>query len=71
MLLFFVHLLLVFRRLRAIVYYRDNPVVRRLMGLRKLPDVSSISRPLPQMDKQSVEKIRILSRSLVIQGLAR
>ncbi len=70
-LLLVVHLLLGFRRLREVDYYPDDPVVLRLMGLRKLPDVSTISRTLAQMDRQSVEKVRILSRSLVIQGLAR
>ena len=70
-LLLIVHLLLGFRRLREIDYYRDDPIVLRLMGLRKLPDVSTISRALAQTDNQSVKKIRILSRSLVMQGLVR
>ena len=70
-LLLIVHLLLGFRRLREVDYYRDDPIVLRLMGLRKLPDVSTISRALAQTDNQSVEKVRILSRSLVIQGLVR
>jgi len=70
-LLLIIHLLLGFRRLREVDYYRDDPIVLRLMGLRKLPDVSTISRALAQTDNQSVEKVRILSRSLVIQGLAR
>lgn len=70
-LLLIVHLLLGFRRLREVDYYRDDPIVLRLMGLRKLPDVSTISRALAQTDNQSVEKVRILSRSLVMQGLVR
>jgi hypothetical protein len=70
-LLLIVHLLLGFRRLREIDYYRDDPIVLRLMGLRKLPDVSTISRALAQTDSHSVEKVRILSRSLVMQGLVR
>jgi hypothetical protein len=70
-LLLIVHLLLGFRRLREIDYYRDDPIILRLMGLRKLPDVSTISRALAQTDSQSVEKVRILSRSLVLQGLVR
>jgi hypothetical protein len=70
-LLLIVHLLLGFRRLREIDYYRDDPIVLRLMGLRKLPDVSTISRALAQTDNHSVKKVRILSRSLVIQGLVR
>jgi hypothetical protein len=70
-LLLIVHLLLGFRRLREVDYYRDDPIVLRLMGLRKLPDVSTISRALAQMDSHGVENVRTLSRSLVIQGLVR
>ena len=66
-----VHLLLGFRRLREIDYYRDDPLVLRLMGLRKLPDVSTISRALSQIESEGVEKVRGLSRSLVIEGLKR
>ena len=43
----------------------------RLMGLRKLPDVSTISRALSQMEKDGVENVRNLSRSMVIEGLKR
>jgi hypothetical protein len=70
-LLLIVHLLLGFRRLREVDYYRDDPIVLRLMGLRKLPDVSTISRALSQMETEEVEKLRELSRSLVIEGLKR
>lgn len=66
-----VHLLLGFRRLREIDYYRDDPLVHRLMGLNRLPDVSTISRTLSQMDTQSIGNIRRLSRSFVINGLHR
>lgn len=70
-LLLIIHLLLGFRRLREIDYYRDDPLVLRLMGLRRLPDVSTISRALSQLDGEGVEKVRELSRSLVIEGLKR
>jgi hypothetical protein len=70
-LLLIVHLLLGVRRLREVDYYRDDPLVLRLLGLRKLPDVSSISRALSQMEKEGVEKLRELSRTLVIEGLKR
>jgi len=69
--LLIVHLLLGFRRLREVDYYRDDRLVLRLMGLRKLPDVSTISRSLSQMEHESVENVRDLSRMLVIEGLKR
>ena len=70
-LLLIVHLLLGFRRLRELDYYRDDPLVLRLMGLRKLPEVSTISRALSKMESDGVENVRKLSRSLVIEGLKR
>jgi len=70
-LLLVVHLLLGFRRLREVDYYRDDPLVLRLIGLRKLPDVSTISRSLSAMESEGVENVRALLRSLVIEGLKR
>jgi hypothetical protein len=70
-LLLIVHLLLGFRRLREVDYYRDDPLVLRLLGLRKLPDVSTISRALSQMEDEGVDKYRQLSRDLVTEGLIR
>ncbi len=69
--LLIIHLLIGFRRLREVDYYRDDPIVLRLMGLRKLPDVSTISRALAQMESDGVENVRQLSRSIVIDGLQR
>ena len=70
-LLLVVHLLLGFRRLREIDFYCDDPLVLRLLGLRKLPDVSTISRTLSQMQWEEVNKVRDVSRSLVVEGLKR
>ncbi len=69
--LLIIHLLIGFRRLREVDYYRDDPLVLRLMGLRKIPDVSTISRTLSGMDLQGFDNVRDLSISLVIQGLQR
>ena len=43
-LLLIVHLLLGFRRLREVDYYRDDPLVLRLMGLRAQAHESCIAR---------------------------
>ncbi len=66
-----VTLLLGFRRLREVDYYRDDPLVLRLLGLRKLPDVATISRTLSAMDRDCVENVRQLSNSLVTETLKR
>ena len=65
------HLLLGFRRLRDVDYYRDDPVVFRLLGVRRLPDVATVSRTLAKMGHSSVEKVRHLSSTLVVQALRR
>jgi len=70
-LLVIIHLVLGFRRLREVDYYRDDPLVLRLLGLRKLPDVSTISRSLSQLEAKAVGSLRELTRTLVIEGLKR
>jgi hypothetical protein len=70
-LLLIVHLILGFRRLREVDYYRDDPLVLRLMGLRKLPDVSTISRSLSKIECKGIKKGRKMSRTIVIEGLKR
>jgi len=69
-LLLVVHLLLGFRRLRGLDFYRDDPIVARVVGLRQLPDVSTVSRALAACDDACVEKMRALNRDLVLRRAA-
>jgi hypothetical protein len=64
-----VHLMLGFRRLRDIERYRDDPVVLRTLGLRRMPNVSTVCRGLCRMDRGSVENVRLLSREYVLSRL--
>lgn len=64
-----VHLLLGYRDLRESAYYRDDPMVKRLLGLKRLPDVSTISRMLAGADQTSVERLRSLLRRQVVDRL--
>jgi hypothetical protein len=64
-----VHLLMGFRRLRDIDYYRDDPIVKRLLGLNRIPDVATVSRALASSDQESIVKIRGLCREWVMVGL--
>lgn len=64
-----VHLILGFRRLRGLDYYRDDPLVARVCGVRSLPDVATISRTLATFDEQSVDNLRKLNRELVVERL--
>jgi hypothetical protein len=63
-LLLIVHLTLGFRRLRDIEYYEDDLMVLRLLGLRKLPDVSTISRALTTIDAMDILKLRLFCKEM-------
>lgn len=69
MLLLVVHLILGFRRLRDVEYYKEDPLVKRILGLNKMPDVATISRALADADALSVAKAREVCRSLVLERL--
>jgi hypothetical protein len=64
-----VHLLLGFRELQDVRYYQDDPLVKRLLGLKRLPDVSTLSRMLKEATASSVEKLRQLLRQMVRERL--
>ncbi len=64
-----IHLLLGYRDLRESVYYRDDPMVKRVLSLKRLPDVATLSRMLKDADQKSVERLRQLLRRLVVDRL--
>jgi hypothetical protein len=64
------HLLLGFRELRDAAHYQDDPLVQRVLGLKVLPDVVTISRMLKEADQASVAKLRLLLREMVLERLA-
>ena len=64
-----VHILLGYRELRDTDYYRDVPLVMRVLCLKRLPDVATISRALKNAGGQSVENIRGLLRDMVFERL--
>jgi len=68
-LLLVVHLLLGYRELRHLRFYEDDPMVKRLLGLKKLPDVATISRTLSSMDIDSVNNLQRTISSMVIDRL--
>jgi hypothetical protein len=63
------HLLLGYRELRDSRYYQDDPLVKRLLGLRRLPDVATLSRMLKEADAKSVANLRVLLRELLFERL--
>lgn len=70
-------LLLGFRRFRGLDYCREDPMLTRLLGLRRLPDVSTVSRHLARLDQRELSELRehcirqpVLER-LAAEGFAR
>jgi len=64
-----VHLILGYRELQDSRYYRDDPLVKRLLGLNQLPDVATVSRTLKEADAQSVAALRSLLGEQVFNRL--
>ena len=65
-----VHLVLGYRELRDARYYHDDEMVKRLLGLKHLPEVSTVSRALASADARSVENLRAENRRLVRERLS-
>ena len=66
-LLIIIHLLIGFRRLREVDYYRDDPIVLRLMGLKSFPTFPRYPEPFhrwkPTMSKMyGIFPVRLLSK---------
>lgn len=53
-----IHLMLGYRDLRDSVHDRDDPMVKRLLGVRRLPDTSTISRIMKETDGRSIRRLR-------------
>ena len=64
-----IHLLLGYRDLRESAYYRDDPMVKRVLGLKRLPDVATVSRMLKDADEKTVKRLRHLLCRLVVDRL--
>ena len=63
------HLMLGFRDLREVSYYRHDPMVKRLLGLNQLPDAATLCRQLQRMDERAIQRLRELMRRLVLERL--
>ena len=64
-----VHILLGYRKLSDIEYYNDDPIVTRVVGLRRLPNDSTLSRRLRAVDMKSVAEQQAMNRTLVLDRL--
>lgn len=66
-LLLICHLLMGFKRVRARDLYFDDPIVKRVAGLRSIPDVATISRSLSLVDDAAISKMRDSNQDLVLK----
>ncbi len=64
------NLLLGYRQIHAMGYLRNDPLYRRIVGLKQLPTHSTVSRALCRMDRRSYRGLRALVRDFVLQRLA-
>jgi hypothetical protein len=64
-----IHILLGYRQLRDRQYYADDPLVKRILGLKRLPDVATISRVLKESDAKSVDNLQRLLRQISFERL--
>jgi len=65
-----IHVLLGYRELRDVTHYQDDPLVQRVLGLKRLPDVATISRMLKEADQPSVDKLRQLLSDIVLDRIS-
>ena len=66
-----VSILLGYKRLRDVQFFKNDPVVLRLLGLTRTPTVSTISRQLSTVDDRSIRGIERLQQNMVIDALTR
>ncbi len=64
-----VHLALGYRMLRDMDYYRDDPLVRQVLGMHQLPSVPTMSRMLGEVDCQSLERMREMNHFVCLSRL--
>lgn len=65
-----IHVLIGFKRIREINYYRNDPLVSNIAGLRTFPDPSTISRALSNCSDSAITSLRSLNRGEIIDGLS-
>jgi len=68
-LILILHVMLGFRRLRELAFYKDDPMVLRTLGLKRMPAVSTITRCLGHLDCSSFLSVRKLSKEIVLDRL--
>jgi hypothetical protein len=58
-----------YRRLRDIDRFKEDPIILRVAGLRRMPDLSTITRHLKRCDSDSIKNLRFYNRDHVLERL--
>lgn len=66
-----VHFLLGYNRLRDLDFYKEDPLVERVLGVKSLPDVSTVSRRLREVDEESITALRDLNGQSVLDRVVK
>lgn len=64
-----IHIILGYRELDDVKFYNDDPLVLRVLGLRRLPSTATLSRRLRSVDMATVMELQQVNRSLILDRL--
>lgn len=70
MLWMMLHLILGYRQIRDVKYYEHDPMVLRILGLKKMPYPTTLSRSLNAVTQESVDNVRSLMTEMVIDRIS-
>ncbi len=64
-----IHIILGYRELDDVKFCNDDPLVLRVLGLRRLPSTATLSRRLRSVDMATVMELQQVNRSLILDRL--
>ncbi len=64
--LLIIHVLLGCRALRDIDFYKEDPLVQRIAGMKRLPSVPTLSRMMEEFDERSIEQLEGSNAEVVL-----
>jgi hypothetical protein len=64
-----IHILLCYRELDDVRFYRDDHLIPRVLGLRRLPLTATLSRRLRAVDMETIANLQDLNRTLILDLL--
>jgi len=65
-----IHIVLGYRELDDVKFYNDDPLVLRVLGLRRLPSTATLSRRLRSVDMATIANLQEINRTLILDRLA-